>query len=131
MTLPAGERRLTATYCVIPSLSMFLIGLYFGQSVPPGVDLVVLQSGLIGILAFLGLSCQPARPQIEQPAVADNEASPDSRPSWYVERRLDRQLIQPRVLPHHFTDRSDRVSQAGSADERVSMGQANGERASC
>jgi hypothetical protein len=127
MTVPAsvsaGSRRLPISYCVIPSLSMFLIGLYFGQSIPPGVDLVVLQSGLIGVLAFLGLTCQSARSPVEAPTTAVVEPSPDSRPSWYVERRLDRHVIQPRVATHHFADRADRVSQAGSVDNRVGAGQ--------
>ena len=43
-------RRVETVHCLILGLSMFLVGLYFGTSLPAGVDLVVLQTGLIGFL---------------------------------------------------------------------------------
>ncbi len=111
----AAEPRQAVRYTVIPSLSAFLIGLYFGQSLPPGVDLVVLQTGLIGMLAFLGLTFQasqtPSRPVRERQTVSA-EDEPEDRPSWYVERRLDRHVDQPRVHSRPLAELRDLISRA-------------------
>jgi len=41
---------------VILALSTFLAGLYFGKSIPEGVNLLMLQVGLVGIVGALGLA---------------------------------------------------------------------------
>lgn len=89
-------RRVETVHCLILGLSMFLVGLYFGTSLPAGVDLVVLQSGLIGFLGFLGLT------QIQIAAAPDNRASVRSKisRSRRVERRLDRHTALPE--PHRI-----------------------------
>jgi hypothetical protein len=46
----------TPIHCVIFGLSTYLVGLYFGQALPVGIDLIALQTGLIGMLAFVGFS---------------------------------------------------------------------------
>lgn len=91
------QRRSPETvHCVILGLSTFLIGLYFGTSLPTGVDLVVLQTGLIGFLSFLGLT------QLRittEPASDSQDTSVSQAPSMarsrLVERRLDRHLGKP------------------------------------
>ena len=40
----------------IPGLSTFLVSVYFSTPLPVGVDLVVLQTDLIGFLGFLGVT---------------------------------------------------------------------------
>ncbi len=119
MTVPANsfaaEPRQAISFTVIPTLSAFLVGLYFGQSLPPGVDLVVLQTGLIGMLAFLGLTFQasqtPSRTVHERQSIPA-EDEPENRPSWYVERRLDRHVDQPRVHSRPLAELRDRISRA-------------------
>ena len=96
-------RRLEIVHCLILGLSMFLVGLYFGTSLPAGVDLVVLQTGLIGFLGFLGLT--QIRIAIE-PKQHTQIESKISR-SRQVERRLDRH-----TAPHEI-QRIDRGKQVG------------------
>jgi|GEM_PF-1972574 len=124
-SLSGADRRQAGTYCVIPSLSTFLIGLYFGQSLPPGVDLVVLQSGLIGLLAFLGLTFQSTR-TVAPPAVPE-ESAPDTQRSWYVERRLDRHVDQPRVHTRPLADLRNLISQASSIGSEASAARTDSE----
>ena len=49
-------RRVEIVHGLIPGLSMFLVSLYFSTPLPVGVDLVVLQTDLIGFLGFRGVS---------------------------------------------------------------------------
>ncbi len=49
-------RRSGMTQFGILAMSTFLMGLYFGHDLPSGVDLITLQTGLIGIMAFLSLN---------------------------------------------------------------------------
>ena len=93
-------RRLEIVHCLILGLSIFLVSLYFGTSLPAGVDLVVLQTGLIG---FLGLT--QIRIAIE-PKQHTQIESKISR-SRQVERRLDRH-----TAPHEI-QRIDRGKQVG------------------
>lgn len=103
------QRRSPETvHCVILGLSTFLVGLYFGTSLPTGVDLVVLQTGLIGFLSFLGLT------QLRittEPASGSPDASVSRAPSLarsrLVERRLDRHVGKRDIR------RIDRGSQPG------------------
>ncbi|NQV26067.1 MAG: hypothetical protein HQ518_17040 [Rhodopirellula sp.] len=87
-------RRIEIVHCLILGLSMFLVGLYFGTSLPAGVDLVVLQTGLIGILGFLGLT--QVRIAVDPKQKSNLVESGISR-SRQVERRLDRH-IAPRAI---------------------------------
>ncbi|MFT5326808.1 MAG: hypothetical protein ACI8P0_004691 [Planctomycetaceae bacterium] len=86
-------RRVETVHCLILGLSMFLVGLYFGTSLPAGVDLVVLQTGLIGFLGFLGLTQIQA---VVQPKQQPQFESKISR-SRQVERRLDRHVAQGQI----------------------------------
>ena len=79
-------RRVETVHCLILGLSMFLVGLYFGTSLPAGVDLVVLQTGLIGFLGFLGLTQIQVAVQPKEPTHVESKISR----SRQVERRLDR-----------------------------------------
>lgn len=83
-------RRVEIVHCLILGLSTFLVGLYFGTSLPSGVDLVVLQTGLIGFLAFLGLT------QIQIATEPHRQIQIESKifRSRQVERRLDRHIAQ-------------------------------------
>ena len=56
MKTTPDSRRSGMTQFGILAMSTFLIGLYFGHDLPSGVDLITLQTGLIGIMAFLSLN---------------------------------------------------------------------------
>lgn len=114
---------------MIPCLSMFLIGLYFGQWLPPGVDLVVLQTGLIGMLAFMGLTFQSPSPVMIPPTETETESDPDSQRSWYVERRLDRHIDQPRVHTRPLAEMVDLISRASSVGNEASAAHTDSETA--
>ncbi|MBI1314279.1 hypothetical protein GC176_23535 [bacterium] len=101
ISLPAPERRLATIHCVIPGLSMFLIGLYFGQTLSAGVDIVMLQSGLIGLLGLLGLTHQAATLQIKRLDASPTKSRSQSSPS--VERRLDRHVSARRIHSRHLS----------------------------
>ena len=103
MNEQAPARRIETVHCLILGLSTFLVGLYFGTSLPAGLDLVVLQTGLIGFLGFLGLT--QIRVAVEQAPEA-SAVSTISR-SRQVERRLDRHTASPGIR------RIDRGRQAG------------------
>ena len=96
-------RRVELVHCLILGLSMFLVGLYFGTSLPAGVDLVVLQTGLIGFLGFLGLT------QIQVATEPQRQIQVESKisRSRQVERRLDRHTAQ------HEIQRIDHGKHAG------------------
>lgn len=96
-------QRVQSIHCLILGLSMFLVGLYFGTAMPPGVDLIVLQTGLIGFLGFLGLT------QIQVATEPKREIPVESTiaRSRQVERRLERH-----VAPRQF-QRIDHGKQAG------------------
>ena len=93
-------RRLEIVHCLILGLSIFLVGLYFGTSLPAGVDLVVLQTGLIG---FLGLTQIRIAIEPKQHTQTESKISRSRR----VERRLDRH-----TAPHEI-QRIDRGKQVG------------------
>jgi len=86
-------RRVEIVHGLIPGLSMFLISLYFSIPLPVGVDLVVLQTGLIGFLGFLGLT------QIRVATEPQRQIQVESknRRSRQVERRLDRHTAQHEI----------------------------------
>ena len=86
-------RRVETVHCLILGLSMFLVGLYFGTSLPAGVDLVVLQTGLIGFLGFLGLSQIRIATEPKQQIQIESKISR----SRQVERRLDRHVAQRQI----------------------------------
>lgn len=96
MNEQSRTRRVETVHCLILGLSMFLVGLYFGTSLPAGVDLVVLQSGLIGFLGFLGLT------QIQIAVTPKDDPAGGARisRSRRVERRLDRHTVRPE--PHRI-----------------------------
>lgn len=96
-------RRVQAMHCLVLALSMFLVGLYFGTSLPPGLDLVVLQTGLIGMLGFMGL----AQIQIAVEPKADTQIESKISRSKQVERRLDRHTAKSQI------QRIDRGKHAG------------------
>lgn len=73
-------RMLEGAHCAILGLSTFLAGLYFGQTIPAGVNLVVLQVGLVGVVAFLGLANLSAVRHLRR--VEDTEAE-------QIEQRLE------------------------------------------
>lgn len=56
MSMTTESRRTGITQFVILAMSTFLLGLYFGHDLPNGVDLITLQTGLIGVMAFLSLN---------------------------------------------------------------------------
>ncbi len=56
MSMSTESRRTGVTQFVILAMSTFLLGLYFGHDLPNGVDLITLQTGLIGVMAFLSLN---------------------------------------------------------------------------
>lgn len=96
------NQRVETVHCLILGLSTFLMGLYFGTSLPAGVDLVVLQSGLIGFLGFLGLT------QIQtviEPETETRDVSNISR-SRRVEQRLARHTASSEI---HRIDRGKEV----------------------
>ncbi len=125
----AAERRQAGAFCVIPSLSTFLIGLYFGQSLPPGVDLVVLQTGLIGMLAFMGLTFQATNAVVIPSTETETESDRDSQRSWYVERRLDRHVDQPKVHSRPLAELRDLISRASSVGNEASTAHTDSEPA--
>jgi len=94
-------RRVETVHCLILGLSMFLVGLYFGTSLPAGVDLVVLQSGLIGFLGFLGLTQIQIDATPTDPSASGSKISRSRR----VEQRLDRHTAPPEL---HRIDRGTR-----------------------
>ena len=96
-------RRVEIVHCLILGLSMFLVGLYFGTSLPAGVDLVVLQTGLIGFLGFLGLTQIRIATEPKQDIQIESKISR----SRQVERRLDRHTAE------HHIQRIDRGKHAG------------------
>lgn len=96
-------RRVETIHCLILGLSMFLVGLYFGTAMPPGVDLVVLQTGLIGFLGFLGLTQIQAATEPKRQTPIESTISRSKQ----VERRLDRHIAPPQI------QRIDHGKQAG------------------
>ena len=91
MNEPTRIRRVQAMHCLILALSMFLVGLYFGTSLPAGLDLIVLQTGLIGILGFMGLTQIQIAVEPKQQVQVETKISR----SRQVERRLDRHVASP------------------------------------
>lgn len=79
-------QRVQSIHCLILALSMFLVGLYFGTSLPAGVDLIVLQTGLIGFLGFLGLTQIQVATEPKRQILVESKISRSKQ----VERRLDR-----------------------------------------
>ncbi len=96
-------QRVQSIHCLILALSMFLVGLYFGTSLPAGVDLIVLQTGLIGFLGFLGLTQIQVATEPKRPIQVESKISR----SRQVERRLERHVAQPQI------QRIDHGKQAG------------------
>jgi hypothetical protein len=103
MNEQTATRRVEFVHGLILALSMFLVGLYFGTALPAGVDLVVLQAGLIGFLSFLGLTQIriATEPKQESPTTGTR-----INRSQQVERRLDRHVARPEI------HRIDHVRQA-------------------
>lgn len=100
------SRSIEGVHCTILGLSTFLVGLYFGQSLPPGVELVVLQTGLIGILGFLGLTqIRVTRREVSREAESRTRTST----SRQVERRLERHVSARHI--HRIDHRIDRGTQ--------------------
>lgn len=87
--LEHNETRLikTVRYSIL-GLSAFLVGLYSGTSLSSGIDLVVFQAGLIGLLSFTGLTQVQTRSQV----AAEKNSTPPLVRSKQVERRLDRHV---------------------------------------
>jgi hypothetical protein len=80
----------TPIHCVIFGLSTYLVGLYFGQALPAGIDMIALQGGLIGMLAFVGFSNRynEASPQAQaQAEEVQNE----------IETRLERHVSNGQI----------------------------------
>ena len=101
-------KRIEAVHCAILGLSTFLLGLYFGAALPAGVDLVVLQTGLIGVLGFLGLTQITTLSQ-QTHQTEQIQPQPTAAASGRVERRLERHLDRHMVGRHiHRVDRGRR-----------------------
>ena len=49
-------RKQIATQFAILSLSAFLLGLYYGRDLEAGIDLITLQTGLVGVMALVNLA---------------------------------------------------------------------------
>ena len=49
-------RKQIATQFAILSLSAFLLGLYYGRDLEAGLDLITLQTGLVGVMALVNLA---------------------------------------------------------------------------
>ena len=103
MNEPNRIRRVQAMHCLILALSMFLVGLYFGTSLPAGLDLIVLQTGLIGFLGFIGLTQIRIAVEPQQHIQIESKISR----SRQIERRLDRHTAK------HGIQRIDRGKQVG------------------
>jgi hypothetical protein len=86
-------RRVETVHCLILGLSMFLVGLYFGTSLPAGVDLVVLQTGLIGFLGFMGLTQIRVATESQRHSQIETTISRSKQ----VERRLDRHTAKREI----------------------------------
>ena len=83
-------RRVEIVHGLIPGLSMFLVSLYFSTPLPVGVDLVVLQTGLIG---FLGLTQIRVATEPQRQIQMESQISR----SRQVERRLARHIAQRKI----------------------------------
>jgi hypothetical protein len=84
-------RTLESTHCIILSLSTFLAGLYFGKTIPEGVNLLMLQVGVVGIVGALGLANLSAVRYIRR--VEDTE-------ECQVEQRLMRHTSETQPRDH-------------------------------
>jgi hypothetical protein len=93
MNTQTESRQVETIHCLILALSMFLVGLYFGTSLPAGADLVVLQTGLIGILGFLGLTQIHVATEPRRTIQVESKVSR----SRQVERRLERHIAQREI----------------------------------
>lgn len=106
-----STRRPRFMHCMILGSSTFLIGLYFGPSISTGVDLIALQTGLIGLLGFMALTRIPEK-QIIHRAVETPHFNPRAIvPSRRVERRLAR----------HVQKQMRRIDEADSETRPVSV----------
>ena len=85
-----------AKYLIL-ALGTFLVGMYFGNDLPAGIDIITLQAGMIGILAFLSMA------QVRQLGWIGNIAA---RSLDHVEKRLQR-----------FVDNQGRVHRIDEAEE--------------
>ena len=86
-------RRVEIVHGLIPGLSMFLVSLYFSTPLPVGVDLVVLQTGLIGFLGFLSLTQIRVATEPQRQIQVESQISQ----SRQVERRLARHIAQRKI----------------------------------
>lgn len=68
---------------VILGLSAYLVGIYCGSALPSSLELITLQSGLIGMLAFVAFSNRGRRQVGNASAAAKSQAN-------HVETRLAR-----------------------------------------
>jgi len=110
MSMTTDSRRTGITQFSILAMSTFLLGLYFGHDLPNGVDLITLQTGLIGVMAFLSLN------HLSRLSMAGNAGTIDLNS---VERRLQR-FVDNQGYIHRIDDaeaRSQRVP--NMADESV------------
>lgn len=113
-------RTRVGVHCATLAVSTFLAGLYFGQAIPAGVNLLMLQAGTVGVIAFLGLTHLSAVRHLRR--VEDSEAG-------QVEDRLTRHTQgTPRLIVHtdrmspptcHFSVKSaDQATVRTQADRR-------------
>ncbi|MDA0282637.1 MAG: hypothetical protein O3B13_16625 [Planctomycetota bacterium] len=93
MNAQSQTRPIETVHCLILGLSMLLVGLYFGTSIPAGVDLVALQTGLIGMLVFMGLT----QIRIATQPLRQTETESKISRSTQVERRLERHIAAPHI----------------------------------
>lgn len=104
-------RTLEGVHCAILAVSTFLAGLYFGRAIPEGVELLMLQTSLVGVIAFLGLTHLSAVRHLKH--LEDTEAC-------QVEERLSRH-IEPKVT--RLVIHTDRASQNACHFPAKSAGQ--------
>lgn len=100
MSMTTDSRRNGITQFVILAMSTFLLGLYFGHDLPNGVDLITLQTGLMGVMAFLSLN------HLSRLSLASNTGAIDLNP---VEQRLQRFVDNQGYM--HRIDDAEEMSQ--------------------
>ena len=77
-------------HAVILGLSTYLVGLYFGHALTAGMEMIALQAGLIGMLAYVGFSNRFNQ------TILEAEMQQEEQPT-VVETRLERHVANGQI----------------------------------
>jgi hypothetical protein len=92
LTRATTRPRYQFVHYLILGLSLTVVGMFYAAAIPADMQMMSLQIGLIGLLAFVGLPRASLARQLKHPI---NAPHVQFVPSRSVEQRLDRIMAEP------------------------------------